>query len=101
MLEKLITMSKEEVEKYIDGLDDTSRQSLITEINEAKKKDEAEVIRLETMKTKLEEDEKEIMKELAEYGINSYENLDAEINRLTTEVNKDIGKYIEALKGEI
>lgn len=100
MLEKLMLMSKEELKSYIDNLSDSDRLKLLSEIEEHRKSTEADIIRLETQKTALDNEEKEIMKELAEYGINDYASLDAEINRLSDEINQEIEKYVEALKGE-
>ena len=52
------------------------------------------------MKSKLEEDEANQMKKLNTMGIASYEDLDTEINKLESELDKEILKYMEALKGE-
>ena len=100
MLEKLMLMSKEELKSYIDNLSDSDRLKLLSEIEEHRKSTEADIIRLETQKTALDNEEKEIMKELAEYGIHDYASLDAEINKLSDEINQEIEKYVEALKGE-
>ena len=100
MLEQLITMSEEEIKAYINSLSDDNRLKLLAEIEQKRKEAEADVIRMEAQKSTLENEEKEIMKELAEYGINDYASLDAEINRLSDEINREIEKYVEALKGE-
>ena len=65
-----------------------------------KQEAENEQIRLETMKAKLDEDEANQMEKLKSMGINSYEDLDIEINKLETEINSEIVKYAELLKGE-
>ena len=65
-----------------------------------KQEAENEQIRLETMKAKLDEDEANQMEKLKSMGINSYEDLDVEINKLETEINSEIVKYAELLKGE-
>lgn len=100
MLEKLMMMTKEEMKINIDNLTDSDRLKLLSEIEEKRKSTEADIIRVEAQKTNLDNEEQEIMKELAQYGINDYQNLDVEINRLTTEINSEIQKYVEALKGE-
>ena len=100
MLDELLTKSKEEMEKYIHSLTDFDKATLLTEIETKKKESEDELIRLETMKSKLEEDEANQMKKLNTMGIASYEDLDTEINKLESELDKEILKYMEALKGE-
>lgn len=100
MLDELLTKSKEEMEKYIHSLTDFDKATLLTEIEAKKKESEDEFIRLETMKSKLEEDEANQMKKLNTMGIASYEDLDTEINKLESELDKEILKYMEALKGE-
>lgn len=97
-LENLVNV--ENKKEFIEGLDDKAKQILLQEIQEKKKSAEDEYIRLETMKTKLEEDEKTEMKKLAELGIDSYENLDAEICKLENELNEEIIKVAEVLKNE-
>ena len=85
---------------YVDSLSDSDKTTLLTEIEDKKKAAEDEFIRLETMKSKLEEDEKIQMDKLKELGINSYEELDVEINKLEDQLNTEIVKYAEALKEE-
>ena len=68
-------------------------QSNIDEIEQKKQEAENEQIRLETMKTKLDEDEANQMEKLKSMGIHSYEDLDIEINKLETEINSEIVKY--------
>jgi hypothetical protein len=97
-LEELI--EKDNKKEYIESLTDSAKQVLLQEIQDKKKSAESEYIRLETMKTKLEEDEKEEMKKLAELGITSYENLDIEINKLENELNEEILKFSEILSKE-
>lgn len=100
MLEELIKLDSKEVDEKVTVLSIEEKQSLINEINDSIKKSENELIRLETLKTSLEDSEKELMKSLNELGINSYENLDIEINKLEEEINKEIIEYTEAIKGE-
>lgn len=100
IIENLLAQPKEKMKEYVDNLLDSDKTTLLTEIEEKKKAAEDEFIRLETMKTKLEEDEKIQMDKLKELGINSYEELDAEINKLEDQLNTEIVKYAEALKEE-
>jgi len=97
-IEKLI--NEENKKEFVEGLDDKAKQVLLQEIQEKKKSAEDEYIRLETVKNKLEEDEKTEMKKLAELGISSYEELDTEINKLEDELNQEIIKVAEVLKNE-
>lgn len=85
---------------YVDSLSDADKTTLLTEIEQKKQEAENEQIRLETMKAKLDEDEANQMEKLKSMGINSYEDLDIEINKLETEINSEIVKYAELLKGE-
>lgn len=85
---------------YVDSLSDVDKTTLLTEIEQKKQEAENEQIRLETMKAKLDEDEANQMEKLKSMGINSYEDLDIEINKLETEINSEIVKYAELLKGE-
>ena len=85
---------------YVDSLSDADKTILLTEIEQKKQEAENEQIRLETMKAKLDEDEANQMEKLKSMGINSYEDLDVEINKLETEINSEIVKYAELLKGE-
>ena len=85
---------------YVDSLSDADKTTLLTEIEQKKQEAENEQIRLETMKAKLDEDEANQMEKLKSMGINSYEDLDVEINKLETEINSEIVKYAELLKGE-
>ena len=100
IIENLLAQPKEKMKEYVDNLLDSDKTTLLTEIEEKKKAAEDEFIRLETMKTKLEEDEKIQMDKLKELGINSYEELDTEINKLEDQLNTEIVKYAEALKEE-
>ena len=100
IIEKLLEQPKEKMKEYVDSLSDSDKTTLLTEIEDKKKVAEDEFIRLETMKSKLEEDEKAQMNKLKELGINSYEELDAEISKLEDSLNKEIIKYAEALKEE-
>ena len=84
----------------VDSLSDADKTTLLTEIEQKKQEAENEQIRLETMKAKLDEDEANQMEKLKSMGINSYEDLDVEINKLETEINSEIVKYAELLKGE-
>ena len=85
---------------YVDSLSDADKTTLLTEIEQKKQEAENEQIRLETMKAKLDEDEANQMEKLKSMGINSYEDLDVEINKLEIEINSEIVKYAELLKGE-
>lgn len=100
IIENLLAQPKEKMKEYVDNLLDSDKTTLLTEIEKKKKAAEDEFIRLETMKTKLEEDEKIQMDKLKELGINSYEELDTEINKLEDQLNTEIVKYVEALKEE-
>lgn len=100
MINDLLLLDKETRKQKIDNMQDTEKQVLINEINEKTKSVEAELIRLETVKTKLEEDETNLMNSLKELGINSYEDLDKEILKLETDINNQLLDYTEALKGE-
>ena len=100
IIENLLAQPKEKMKEYVDNLLDSDKTTLLTEIEEKKKAAEDEFIRLETMKTKLEEDEKIQIDKLKELGINSYEELDTEINKLEDQLNTEIVKYAEALKEE-
>lgn len=98
ILENLINQVDKKA--YVDSLSDTDKTTLLTEIEQKKQEAENEQIRLETMKAKLDEDEANQMEKLKSMGINSYEDLDIEINKLETEINSEIVKYAELLKGE-
>ena len=86
---------------YVDQLSDSDKAILLTEMEQKKKAAEDELIRLETMKTKLDEDEAAQMEKLKSMGIASYEDLDTEIEKLENEINSEIVKYAEALKRRI
>ena len=98
ILENLINQVDKKA--YVDSLSDADKTTLLTEIEQKKQEAENEQIRLETMKSKLDEDEANQMEKLKSMGINSYEDLDIEINKLETEINSEIVKYAELLKGE-
>lgn len=98
ILENLINQVDKKA--YVDSLSDADKTTLLTEIEQKKQEAENEQIRLETMKAKLDEDEANQMEKLKSMGINSYEDLDIEINKLETEINSEIIKYAELLKGE-
>lgn len=98
ILENLINQVDKKA--YVDSLSDADKTTLLTEIEQKKQEAENEQIRLETMKAKLDEDEANQMEKLKSMGINSYEDLDVEINKLETEINSEIVKYAELLKGE-
>ena len=98
ILENLINQVDKKA--YVDSLSDADKTTLLTEIEQKKQEAETEQIRLETMKAKLDEDEANQMEKLKSMGINSYEDLDIEINKLETEINSEIVKYAELLKGE-
>lgn len=100
IIENLLAQPKENMKTYVDNLSSADKTTLLTEIDQKRKEAEDEYIRLETMKSKLEEDEKVQMEQLAQLGINSYQDLDSEINRLETTINEEIVKYAEILKGE-
>ena len=85
---------------YVEKLTDVEKATLLTEMEQNKKAAEDELIRLETMKAKLDEDEAAQMEKLKSMGIASYEDLDIEIEKLENEINSEIVKYAEALKGE-
>ena len=95
-----LTKSSEELKEYIHNLSDSDKTTLLSEIEAKKKSAEDEYIRLETMKTKLEEDENAQMERLKTMGINSYQDLDIEINKIEKELDEEIVKYAEALRGE-
>lgn len=98
ILENLINQVDKKA--YVDSLSDADKTTLLTEIEQKKQEAENEQIRLETMKAKLDEDEANQMEKLKSMGINSYEDLDIEINKLEIEINSEIVKYAELLKGE-
>ena len=98
ILENLINQVDKKA--YVDSLSDADKTTLLTEIEQKKQEAENEQIRLETMKAKLDEDEANQMEKLKSMGINSYEDLDIEMNKLETEINSEIVKYAELLKGE-
>lgn len=100
MLEKFTYMSEEDIKKTISSLSDTDKLNLVTEINNKVESTKAEKIRLETIQNKLKEDEKECMKELAEYGINDYSSLDSEILKLENEIDNALIEYVNKIKGE-
>ena len=100
ILEKLMAQPKETMKAFLESLSGTDKTVLLNEIEANKKAAEDEFIRLETMKTKLEEDETIQMDKLKELGINSYSELDTEIQRLEDELNAKILEYAEALKAE-
>lgn len=100
MLESLRNRTKEEVTSYIEGLSNQDKAALFAEIDNNTKAAQEEFIRLEATNKKLEEDEAAQMEKLKSMGINSYEELDREINRLETQINSEIVNYVEALKGE-
>ena len=98
ILENLINQVDKKA--YVDSLSDADKTTLLAEIEQKKQEAENEQIRLETMKAKLDEDEANQMEKLKSMGINSYEDLDIEINKLEIEINSEIVKYAELLKGE-
>lgn len=100
IIENLLNQPKESLRTYVASLSDSDKTTLFTEIEQKRKEAEDEYIRVETMKTKLKEDEANQMEKLKAMGINSYEELDTEINKLEDTINDEIVKYIEALKGE-
>lgn len=100
IIENLLNQPKERLRTYVASLSDSDKTTLFTEIEQKRKEAEDEYIRVETMKTKLKEDEANQMEKLKAMGINSYEELDAEINKLEDTINDEIVKYVEALKGE-
>lgn len=100
MLEKFTYMSEEDIKNTISKMSDTDKLNLVTEINDKVESTKAERIRLETIKTKLEEDEKQCMKELIEYGISDYNSLDAEILKLENEIDTALIEYVDKIKGE-
>ena len=100
ILEQLLAQPKENLKATVDALSDADKTTLLTEIEVNKKHAEDEHIRLETMKTKLEEDEAAQMEKLRAMNINTYQELEAEIMKLDTTINQEIVKYVEALKGE-
>lgn len=100
VLELLLNQSKDSLKDTIHNLSDSEKTTLLTEIEAKKKSAEDEYIRLETMKAKLDEDEAAQMEKLKSLGIASYSDLDIEINKLETELEAEIAKYVEALKEE-
>ena len=85
---------------YLEGLSDTDKTTLFTEIEKKKKSIEEEKIKLETMMTKLEEDETTQMEKLKAMGISNYNDLDLEIRKLEDSINNELIKYAESLKEE-
>ena len=85
-LEKIV--AAEDKKGYLNTLNDSEKQTLIKEIQEKKKSSEDEYIRLETMKN------------LSELGISSYNDLDAEINKLESELDEEIIKFAGVLGNE-
>lgn len=96
-IEKLIETN--DMENYLLNLTDDEKKILFSEIEEQKKSNEAEVIRLETMKKKLEEDRAIQLQELTNLNINSVSELQTEISKLDSEINSELIKYVEILKG--
>lgn len=96
-IEKLIETN--DMENYLSNLTDDEKKILFSEIEEQKKSNEAEVIRLETMKKKLEEDRAIQLQELTNLNINSVAELQTEISKLDSEINSELKKYVEILKG--
>lgn len=85
---------------YLECLSDTDKTTLFTEIEKKKKSIEEEKIKLETMMTKLEEDEATQMEKLKAMGISNYNDLDLEIRKLEDSINNELIKYAESLKEE-
>ena len=54
----------------------------------------------ELIKTQLEQEEKDLMKQLNSMGIASYEDLDLEIDKLEKNLNDELVKYANAIQGE-
>lgn len=100
IIENLLAQPKENMKAFLEGLSDSDKTTLLTEIEAKKKAAEDEYIRLETMKNKLEEDEATQMNKLKELGIGSYSELEIEINKLEDSINEELVKYAEALKSE-
>lgn len=98
LLEKLLEV--EDRKQFVELLSDLDKQKLLQEIKDKKAEAEADSIRLEAMKTKLEEDEKEEMKKLSDLGIFSYEDLDVEINKLDKQLNDEILRCAEVLSND-
>ena len=98
IIEKLLLA--EDKKAFVESLDDTNKKVLLDEIDTKTKEAESEYIKQEAIKTKLEEDEKNLMEKLNTMGIVSYEALDTEINKLETELNEELIKYANAIQGE-
>lgn len=98
ILEELIKQYDKKT--YLEGLSDTDKTTLFTEIEKKKKSIEEEKIKLETMMTKLEEDETTQMEKLKAMGISNYNDLDLEIRKLEDSINNELIKYAESLKEE-
>jgi len=98
ILEKLL--ETENRKQFVESLNDSDKQKLLQEIKDKKAEAEADFIRLEAMKTKLEEDEKEEMKKLSDLGIFSYNELDVEINKLDKQLNDEILRCAEVLNND-
>ena len=98
ILEELIKQYDKKA--YLEGLSDTDKTALFTEIEKKKKSIEEEKIKLETMMTKLEEDETTQMEKLKAMGISNYNDLDLEIRKLEDSINNELIKYAESLKEE-
>ena len=98
ILEKLLGSSDKKT--FVESLSGTDKQTLLQEIKDRKTAAETDSIKLEAMKSKLEEDEKEEMKKLADLGIYSYDNLESEINKLESSLNEEILKCAEVLNND-
>lgn len=96
-VEELIKMSEEERKKAVDSLEGKDLQDLVADINNNIKKTESELVRLETIKEKLNEDKNKIMESINSQGINSKEELEKEISALRESTNKLIVEYTNAI----
>lgn len=95
-----VLLDKEDKKAYVESLTSTEKQSLLQEIKDKKKQAEEDSIRLEAMKSKLEEDEKAEMNKLKELGISSYDELNSTIEKLESELNEEILNCAKVLKSE-
>ncbi len=98
LLENLI--AAEDKNKYVEGLSDTDKKTLLTEIDTKTKEAESAYMKQEVIKNQLEQDEKNIMEQLNSMGIASYNDLDIEINKLEKSLNDELIKYANAIQGE-
>ena len=95
-----VLLNKEDKKTYVESLSSTEKQALLQEIKTKKKQAEEDSIRLEAMKSKLEEDEKAEMNKLKEQGISSYEELNSTIDKLESELNEEILNCAKVLSNE-